>query len=130
MILNRGSQSKPTLRTSNTVLAARTTEGRTNPGCKAKKRATHTTNNCYWPGGGKEGQFPPNFSQRTRANAANAISKVSEHFVLSTSVKNMVTEVVDRAWPQGQNMPCAPTDHLMPNLDRGLLNTQPGEVKA
>jgi hypothetical protein len=43
---------------------------------------------------------------------------------------NRITEVLDRAWPQGQNMPCAPTDHPMPNLDRGLLNTQPGEVKA
>ena len=26
------------------------------------------------------------------------------------------TEVQDRAWPQGQNMPCAPTDHPVPNL--------------
>ena len=27
----------------------------TNPNCKAKKCSTHTTSNCYWPGGGKEG---------------------------------------------------------------------------
>jgi len=33
----------------------------------------------------------------------------------------------DRAWPQGQNMPCAPTDHPMPNLTEGVLNTQPEE---
>ena len=52
-----------TTRTSNTVLAAHITEGCTNPNCKAKKRSTHTTNNCYWPGGGKEGQFPPKFGQ-------------------------------------------------------------------
>jgi hypothetical protein len=25
----------------------------------------------------------------------------------------------DRAWPQGQNMPCAPTDHPLPNLIEG-----------
>jgi len=30
----------------------------------------------------------------------------------------------NRAWPQGQNMPCAPTDHPMPNLTEGVLNTQ------
>jgi hypothetical protein len=70
MILERGNQSKPTPGSTNTVLAARATEGCTNPNCKAKKRSTHTTTNCYWPGGGKEGQFPPNFGQRARANAA------------------------------------------------------------
>jgi transposase InsO family protein len=69
MILGRD---KPPVGTnsSNTVLAARTNDGCTNPNCKAKKRSTHTTANCYWPGGGKEGQFPPNFGQRNRANAA------------------------------------------------------------
>jgi hypothetical protein len=25
----------------------------------------------------------------------------------------------DRAWPQGQNMACAPTDHPLPNLIEG-----------
>ena len=48
---------------SNTVLAARTSEGCTNPNCKAKKRSTHNTENCYWLGGGKEGQFLPGFGQ-------------------------------------------------------------------
>src|SRR5271156_4225516 len=33
---------------SNTVLAARATEVCTNPNCKAKKRSTHTSANCYW----------------------------------------------------------------------------------
>lgn len=77
---------------SNTVLAARTSEGCTNPNCKAKKRSTHTTANCYWPGGGKEGQFPPNFGQRSKANAATSAPTAStttstpaqtDHFVLS-----------------------------------------------
>ena len=54
---------------SSTALAVRTAEGCTNPNCKAKKRSTHTLPNCYWPGGGKEGQFPPNFGQRSKANA-------------------------------------------------------------
>ena len=58
---------------SNTVLAARTNEGCTNPNCKAKKRSTHITANCYWPGGGKEGQFPPGFGQqRSKANATTS----------------------------------------------------------
>jgi GAG-pre-integrase domain len=93
MILGRGA----TTRTSNTVLAARTTEGCTNLNCKAKKRLTHITSNCYWPGGGKEGQFPPNFGQRAKANTTTATtitansstnpttttSTQSDHFVLS-----------------------------------------------
>jgi hypothetical protein len=41
------------------------------------------TENCYWPGGGKEGQFPPNFGQRTRVNAAGAAT--SPHGITITS---------------------------------------------
>ena len=69
MILGRDSKPKGTT-ASSTALSARTTEGCTNPNCKVKKQSTHTTSNCYWPGGGKEGQFPPNFGQRSKANAA------------------------------------------------------------
>jgi hypothetical protein len=64
------------------------TDGCTNPGCKAKKRYTHTTDNCYWPGGGKEGQFPPNFGQRTRANAVKTSNEAMEHFILSARTLN------------------------------------------
>jgi hypothetical protein len=71
MILGGGA----TTRTSNMVLAAQITEGCTNPNCKAKKCSTHTTSNCYWPGGGKEGQFPPNFGQRAKANTVT-----NDHF--------------------------------------------------
>ena len=92
MIIGREITNKATTSTnsSNTVLAARATEGCTNPNCKAKKRSTHTTANCYWPGGGKEGQFPPNFGQRNRANVAAGAPTTGipapaqpEHFVLS-----------------------------------------------
>jgi len=86
MILSRGSESKPTSGSSNTALVARTAEGCSNPNCKAKKRSTHTTANCYWPGGGKEGQFPPNFGQRARANVAASTTEGLEHFVLSVCV--------------------------------------------
>ena len=41
-----------------------------NPNCH---RHGHTIEMCYWPGGGKEGQFPPGFSKRSgfRGLAAN-----------------------------------------------------------
>jgi hypothetical protein len=86
MILDRGPQNKPTTNSSNTALVARAHEGCTNPNCKVKKRATHTTANCYWPGGGKEGQFPPNFGQRARANVAASSNEAVEHFVLSAHI--------------------------------------------
>src|SRR6266542_5162463 len=85
MVINRGVQNKPT-GLSNTALAARTMESCTNPNCKAKKWLTHSTANCYWPGGGKEGQFPLNFGQRAWANAATSNQETTEHFVLSTRV--------------------------------------------
>ncbi|KAK0224883.1 hypothetical protein EDD85DRAFT_778058, partial [Armillaria nabsnona] len=44
--------------------------GCSNPGCKARDRTGRTVENCYWPGGGKEGQFPPNFGRQRRANHA------------------------------------------------------------
>ena len=87
MILERGNQTKPTSGSSNTVLAVRTNDACTNPNCKAKKRSTHNTANCYWPGGGKEGQFPPNFGQQTRGNATTTHTpNTSEHFVLSARI--------------------------------------------
>jgi hypothetical protein len=88
MILGRETKATTSPNPSNTVLAARTAEGCTNPNCKAKKRSTHVTANCYWPGGGKDGQFPPNFGQRNRANAAASTPNQPEHFVLSARVPN------------------------------------------
>ena len=67
MILDRGTWNKLTSGSSNTALVVRSVDACTNPNCKAKKQSTHSTANCYWPGGGKEGQFPPNFGQRARA---------------------------------------------------------------
>ena len=67
MVFGRGTL-KTSGSSSNMVLVARSNEGCTNPNCKAKKRSTHLTKDCYWPGGGKEGQFLPNFGQRAKAN--------------------------------------------------------------
>lgn len=100
MVLDRGSSAKGPSSASGTVLAARTTEGCKNPNCKARKKSSHSTDNCYWPGGGKEGQFPLNFGQRSKANATTtsdstptttsapvpAISDHTDHFVLSAQV--------------------------------------------
>jgi hypothetical protein len=71
MLISHGTILGTNKSASSTALAAHgTNESCTNTNCKAKKRSTHTTANCYWPGGGKEGQFPPNFGQRSKANAA------------------------------------------------------------
>ena len=61
MILGRDTSSKITTAasSSSTALATQASEGCKNPKCKAKKCSTHKTEDCYWPGGGKEGQFPP-----------------------------------------------------------------------
>ncbi len=59
------------------------THGCGNPGCKAHDKTKHTMDNCYWPGGGKEGQFPPNFSRQRQANHANAMADNVRHFVLA-----------------------------------------------
>ena len=89
MILSRGVRNKPTSGSStNTALAARTKDACTNPNCKAKKRTTHLTDDCYWPGGGKEGQFPPNFGQRAQANVVSTTQDKVETFALSARVQN------------------------------------------
>ena len=91
MILGRDTTQKVTTSTgsSSTALATHDhSEGCKNPKCKARKRTTHRTEDCYWPGGGKEGQFPPNFGQRSKANAAtsNTTTGQNETFVLSVQV--------------------------------------------
>ena len=93
MIIGRDGNAKgsTTANSSNTALAAKTNEACTNPNCKAKKRSTHTIANCYWPGGGKEGQFLPNFGQRNRASVATSgttstTTSQPEHFVLSARI--------------------------------------------
>ena len=114
MIIGRYMKSNGT-NLSNTVLAAQTNDGCTNPNCKAKKQSTRTTANCYWPGGGKEGQFPPNFGQRNQENAATSIPALvtntptqnppkAKHFVLSAQIpdnyyhsKILINESVDHS---------------------------------
>ncbi len=86
MILNRGSRAKLSSASLNTALAAQATSSCTNPNCKARKRSSHTTANCYWLGGGKEGQFPPNFGQRVKANIVSSNKDPIEHFVLSARI--------------------------------------------
>ena len=74
MIIGRDMNNKTAtgMNSSNAALAAQTTEGSTNPNCKAMKQSTHMTSNCYWPRGGKKGQFPVNFGQRNQANTATS----------------------------------------------------------
>ena len=84
MIIGRDPNNRATRNTncSDAALIVKMNKGCMNPNCKAKKQSTHTTNNCYWPGGGKEGQFPPNFGQRGWANVASS-TPATKHFFLS-----------------------------------------------
>src|ERR1700678_3801466 len=115
-----GRSTKTSLNSSNTVLVARTTsEGCANPNCQAKKRSTHTTANCYWPGGGKEGQFPPNFGQRNRANAVTigSTNSQTEHFVLSAIIPDTPGQfgiLID--------------DHPRALVSQGFQNFQKGKI--
>jgi len=110
MILKRGTQGRVSSSSSSTVLAAKTSDGCTNPNCKAKRQSTHTTANCYWPGGGKEGQFPPNFGQRVKANVASVLTCREEHFVLSawTDVTPGGSGVILDELDQGNDMDMPP----------------------
>ena len=89
MILARETNTT-TMTGTNIALAAQTinseSEGCTNPTCKAKIHSTHTTANCYWPGGGKEGQFPLDFGRKSRASIATSNPEQTRHFALSARV--------------------------------------------
>ncbi|KAF5366087.1 hypothetical protein D9757_012381 [Collybiopsis confluens] len=63
-----------------------------NPQCKARNRTSHVITDCYWPGGGKEGQFPSNFGKRngtpqsnitTISSSPGASIAYSPHYALS-----------------------------------------------
>ncbi len=50
--------------------------------------------NCYWPGGGKEGQFPPNFGCPRHANQAstNNMADTTRHFILAACAPTVEIE--------------------------------------
>src|SRR6202522_395222 len=117
-----GRNTKTTAISSNTVLVARTIgEGCSNPNCKAKKRSTHTTADCYWPGGGKEGQFPPNFGQRNRANTiiSGSTTSKAEHFVLSA----MIPDTPGRSRILIDDSPRALINQHFQNFQKGKVPT-------
>ena len=108
MILERGTtKSATSAGSSNTVLTAQTSGSCTNPNCKARKRSTHTIENCYWPGGGKEGQFPANFRNKSKANAATS----------SSTTSSSTAETSDSTTTPSTNCTCASTsahnDHIV-----------------
>jgi hypothetical protein len=110
---------------SNTILTAWTTEGCTNLNCKAKKHSTHMTANCYWPGGGKEGQFPANFGQRNRANAITSgtatSTSQSEHFILSAIIPDTPGQSGILISDQSSSTPTA-------LISQGFQNFQKGKI--
>jgi hypothetical protein len=70
--------------------------------------------NCYWPGGGKEGQFPPGFGQQTKVNAttstpaATSSNPMTAAISTTKQVESFVLSV------------CVPDT---PGLSRVLINT-------
>jgi len=48
-----------------------------NPVCKAANRVGHTIDNCFWPGGGKEGQWPEWWCFKSRGIPAESDSSTS-----------------------------------------------------
>ena len=123
MVLGRDPSQKSST-PSNTALAANSHPSCTNPNCKARKRSTHSIENCYWPGGGKEGQFPPNFGQRSKANVASSTSTTTqpEHFVLSAWV-------TDSPGQSGILIDNDPDDHPhMGLISRGFQSFDQGKV--
>lgn len=110
---------------SNTALAAQTSTGCTNPKCKARKRSTHTIEDCYWEGGGKDGQFPPNFGQKKRANTATSTptptSNQPEHFVLSVRIP-------DTSGQSGVLIDTPNDNHSTALISQGFQKFQKGKV--
>ena len=142
MILGRDTPATTSTTSSNTALAARTTEGCMNPNCKAKKRSTHTTGNCYWPGGGKEGQFPPNFGQRSKANAATSsptsqtttTSSSSTPAPTSTTTSNQTQHYVLSAQNPGSDgqsgvlIEAVPSDDPIVLISQGFQGFEKGKI--
>ncbi len=69
----------------------------TNPKCKAKDRSSHWVIDCYWEGGGKEGQFPPGFGQRKKQSQAQANQTSSNTPATTPSTSHVVLA----AWTDG-----------------------------
>ena len=98
--------------------------------------STHTTENCYWPGGGKEGQFPPNFGQRSKANSAILSSReTTQHFALSTWIfkqhrtSNTVSEIlIDNSDERSHHTSTNVGDNI-PLFDDGSRNVLVGRER-
>ena len=133
MILGRGASKVSASRSSlNMVLTAESSEGCTNPNCKAKKRSTHTTANCYWPGGGKEGQFPPNFGQRVKANVTMSTTVTTPAPATNTPTPVKTEHFVLSAWDSATGQSGVLIDEMVPStialISQGFQGFQKGKV--
>ena len=52
-----------------------------NPVCKAANRVGHTIDNCFWPGGGKEGHWPEWWFKSRGISADSSTSTVNASLV-------------------------------------------------
>ncbi len=74
-----------------TALAANSNNRRSQIVCNNCKCRGHFARDCYWPGGGKEGQFPPNFSKRGRGGGGLNTSNSNITSANATKVFTLAT---------------------------------------
>ena len=101
--------------------------GCTNPQCKAKNKKTHTTPNCYWPGGGKEGRFPPNFGQRSKANAATSTTTPTSSTSTSTPTPTSTSTSTSTSTPTPTTACASCTHHTEHFALSALTSGSPGQ---
>ncbi|KAG6858934.1 hypothetical protein C0991_001614 [Blastosporella zonata] len=90
-------------------------------------RTGHTINNCYWRGGGKEGQFPPNFGKRGRTTAGNATHMAN---MANTSSDDVHVTYTLAAQSLPQYAPTGIYNKAMETVDVYLSKFTPATVTA
>lgn len=85
-----------------------------NPNCR---RTGHSIENCYWRGGGKEGQFPPNFRNRDKNTTTPSQNNAT------TTTKPVVANVATSTPPQAPAQP-----HVTYALVTTIPTTKPLDI--
>jgi len=96
------------------------------------KRKGHVIEDCYWPGGGKEGQFPPGFGKRGGASG-NAIGAVSGSQTASTNaavVQTAYALMADIGNPDGNDLILVAPGDSMDNIRVFTAGTDSGHIQT
>ena len=79
IVLDRGSPPKGASNTSRTALTTRTTEGCTNPNCKARKKSSHTTAKLLLAWRGQRGTISPKFWSEVQGERYHSYSTYHDY---------------------------------------------------